>query len=78
MSGGAFRDSCWPGKDRAWDDGNMKRMALFFSGTGGNAFNLLEACRDGRIPGQVVLGVASTAKATSLELRLLRQSFSAA
>jgi len=41
----------------------MKRIALFFSGTGGNALNLLEACRDGRIPAEVVLAVASTPKA---------------
>jgi phosphoribosylglycinamide formyltransferase-1 len=41
----------------------MKRLALFFSGTGGNALNLLAACRSGRIPAQVVLGLASSAKA---------------
>jgi phosphoribosylglycinamide formyltransferase-1 len=41
----------------------MIRLALFFSGTGGNALNLLRACRDGRIPAEVVLGLASTAKA---------------
>jgi len=41
----------------------MKQMALFFSGTGGNALNLLAACRDGRIPARVVLALASTPKA---------------
>jgi len=41
----------------------MIRMALFFSGTGGNALNLLEACRRGQVPAQVVLGLASTPKA---------------
>jgi formyltetrahydrofolate-dependent phosphoribosylglycinamide formyltransferase len=41
----------------------MKQLALFFSGTGGNALNLLAACRNGRVPAQVVLGLASTAKA---------------
>jgi phosphoribosylglycinamide formyltransferase-1 len=41
----------------------MMRLALFFSGTGGNALNLLRACRDGRVPAQVTAAVASTAKA---------------
>jgi phosphoribosylglycinamide formyltransferase-1 len=41
----------------------MKRLALFFSGTGGNALNLLRACRAGRVPAQVVLGLASTPRA---------------
>ena len=41
----------------------MMRLALFFSGTGGNALNLLRACRDGRVPAQVVLALASTPKA---------------
>ena len=41
----------------------MKRLALFFSGTGGNAANLLAACRDGRVPALPVLGIASSAKA---------------
>jgi len=41
----------------------MKRLALFFSGTGGNALNLLAACRGGRIPAQVVVGVASSTQA---------------
>ena len=41
----------------------MKRLALFISGTGGNALNLLRACREGRVPALPVLGVASTLKA---------------
>lgn len=41
----------------------MKRLAFFISGTGGNALNLLRACREGRVPGHPVLGLASTAKA---------------
>ena len=41
----------------------MRRIAFFISGTGGNALNLLRACREGRVPGLPVLGLASTAKA---------------
>jgi formyltetrahydrofolate-dependent phosphoribosylglycinamide formyltransferase len=41
----------------------MIRMALLFSGSGGNALNLLEACRQGRIPAEPALGLASTAQA---------------
>ena len=41
----------------------MRRIAFFISGTGGNALNLLRACREGRVPGLPVVGVASTAKA---------------
>lgn len=44
----------------------MKRIAFFISGTGGNALNLLRACREGRIPGLPVLGLASSAKAGGL------------
>ena len=44
----------------------MKRIALFISGTGGNAINLLRACAEGRVPGLPVLGLASTAKAGGL------------
>ncbi len=44
----------------------MKRLALFISGTGGNALNLLGACREGRMAGLPVLGLASTAKAGGL------------
>jgi phosphoribosylglycinamide formyltransferase-1 len=41
----------------------VKTLALFISGTGGNAMNLIAACREGRVPAQPVLGLASTAKA---------------
>ncbi|BDU69494.1 phosphoribosylglycinamide formyltransferase [Geothrix oryzae] len=44
----------------------MKRLAFFISGTGGNALNLLRACREGRVPGLPVLGLASTAQAGGL------------
>ena len=47
----------------------MRRLALFFSGTGGNAANLLVACRDGLVPALPVLGIASSAKAGGI-LRL--------
>lgn len=45
----------------------MRRLAFFISGTGGNALNLLRACREGRVDGLPVLGVASTGKAAGLE-----------
>lgn len=45
----------------------MKRLAFFISGTGGNALNLLRACREGRVPATPVLGLASTPKAGGLE-----------
>jgi phosphoribosylglycinamide formyltransferase-1 len=45
----------------------MIRLALFFSGTGGNALNLLQACRDGRIPAEAALGLASTGKAGGIQ-----------
>ena len=41
----------------------MRRIAFFISGTGGNALNLLKACREGRVPGLPVVGVASTPQA---------------
>ena len=41
----------------------MKRLAFFISGTGGNALNLLRACREGQVPGVPVVGIASTPKA---------------
>lgn len=44
----------------------MKRLALFISGSGGNALNLLRACREGRVAALPVLGLASTAKAGGL------------
>jgi phosphoribosylglycinamide formyltransferase-1 len=45
----------------------MHRLAFFISGTGGNAMNLLKACREGRVPGEPVLGIASSAKAGGVE-----------
>jgi len=45
----------------------MKRLALFISGTGGNALNLMEACRDGRVPAVPVAGVSSSARAAGVE-----------
>ena len=45
----------------------MKKLALFLSGTGGNALNLLDACREGRVPAEPVLAVASSAKAAGVE-----------
>jgi phosphoribosylglycinamide formyltransferase 1 len=50
----------------------MKRLAFFISGTGGNALNLLNACREGRVPGLPVLGVSSSSKALGVE-RLQQQ-----
>jgi phosphoribosylglycinamide formyltransferase-1 len=44
----------------------VKRIAFFISGTGGNALNLLRACREGRVAGLPVLGLASTVKAGGL------------
>ena len=41
----------------------MTKVAFFISGTGGNALNLLRACREGRVPAEAVLGIASTPKA---------------
>ena len=46
----------------------MNRLALFISGTGGNALNLLRACREGQVAALPVLGLASTAKAKGLPL----------
>jgi phosphoribosylglycinamide formyltransferase-1 len=44
----------------------VKRIAFFISGTGGNALNLLRACREGRVSGLPVLGLASTSKADGI------------
>ena len=41
----------------------MKRLALFISGTGGNALNLLRACQEGRVSALPVLALASSAQA---------------
>lgn len=37
----------------------LKKFALFISGGGGNALNLVRACREGRIPAEPALVVAS-------------------
>jgi phosphoribosylglycinamide formyltransferase-1 len=44
----------------------VKRIALFFSGSGGNALNLGRACREGRVPASPVLGLASTPTALGI------------
>lgn len=41
----------------------MTQLAFFISGTGGNAMNLLRACREGRVPAEPVIAIASTPKA---------------
>ncbi len=38
-------------------------LAFFISGTGGNALNLVKACREGRVSGRPVLAIASSPKA---------------
>lgn len=43
------------------------RIALFISGTGGNALNLVKACREGRVGADPILAVASTPKAAGIE-----------
>ena len=45
----------------------MVPIAFFISGTGGNALNLLRACRDGRVSAAPVLVVSSSAKALGNE-----------
>lgn len=45
----------------------MKRLALFISGTGGNALNLMEACAAGHVPAVPVLGLSSSGKAAGVE-----------
>ncbi|HJW09223.1 MAG TPA: phosphoribosylglycinamide formyltransferase, partial [Holophagaceae bacterium] len=40
---------------------------FFISGTGGNALNLLRACREGRVAAAPVLAIASTSKAGGIE-----------
>jgi len=44
----------------------LKRLAFFLSGTGGNALNLLRACREGRLDAQPVLAIASSPRAAGL------------
>lgn len=38
-------------------------LSFFISGTGGNALNLVKACREGRVAGRPLLAIASSAKA---------------
>jgi len=45
----------------------MKKIAFFISGTGGNALNLLRACREGRVPAEPVLAICSNPKAAGIE-----------
>ncbi len=45
----------------------MKKLALFISGSGGNALNLVQACREGRIPAEPILAVASRATASGID-----------
>jgi len=45
----------------------MVPIALFISGTGGNALNLLTACREGRVPAEPVLVISSSATAPGNE-----------
>ena len=45
----------------------MEKIAFFISGTGGNALNLLQACREGRVPGEPVLVICSNPKALGIE-----------
>lgn len=43
------------------------RLAFWISGGGGNALNLLQACREGRVAAEPVLALASSAKAPGIE-----------
>lgn len=45
----------------------MRKLAFFISGTGGNALNLLAACREGRVEGDPVLAISSSSKALGVE-----------
>jgi len=45
----------------------VKRLAFFLSGTGGNALNLLKACRSGMVRAQPVLALASSPKAGGIQ-----------
>ncbi len=44
----------------------LRRMALFLSGTGGNALNLVAACRDGRLAAEPVVAVCSNPEALGI------------
>jgi len=45
----------------------MVRVAFFISGTGGNALNLLSACREGAVPAEPVIAISSSAVAAGVE-----------
>lgn len=45
----------------------MTPLALFFSGGGGNASNLLRACREGRVPARPVIAICSSSKAAGVD-----------
>jgi formyltetrahydrofolate-dependent phosphoribosylglycinamide formyltransferase len=45
----------------------MTRVAFFISGTGGNAMNLLSACREGAVPAEPTLAISSSASAAGVE-----------
>jgi phosphoribosylglycinamide formyltransferase-1 len=45
----------------------MQKLALFFSGTGGNALNLIQACREERVAAEPVLAVCSNARALGIQ-----------
>jgi len=45
----------------------MTPIALFISGGGGNALNLLQACRGGLVPAMPVVAVSSSSKALGVE-----------
>jgi phosphoribosylglycinamide formyltransferase-1 len=45
----------------------LRRIAFFISGTGGNALNLLAACRNGSVGAQAALAVSSSAGALGVE-----------
>lgn len=45
----------------------MTPIALFISGGGGNALNLLRACAEGRVAAAPVVGVSSSAKAPGVD-----------
>jgi len=42
-------------------------LALFLSGGGGNAANLLRACREGRVPARPVIAISSSSKAAGVD-----------
>lgn len=45
----------------------MTPLALFLSGGGGNAANLLRACREGRVPARPVIAISSSSKAAGVD-----------